>query len=169
MANDVAIWGQERYPGFPKYCTGATLAEQSSELDAFLERMLDIASSMPHYKTGPHKGESTIATALFYLRRRHTPIINAAWSDFSGDSNQPLGAVNDFVAGQVYAARAYDQAHDIPMRRIGLYFKPNTKGDVRSEANVSYAAHTARVVTAAYQGAAHAADACDASGCRCAK
>lgn len=167
MADDVAIWGQERYPGYPRYCTGATLADQTSMLAAFEERLLDLAESAPRYRTGARKGQSTVATALFYLRHRHTPVLNAAWSDFSGDAKQPLGRVNDFVAAQVYAARTYDAANDIPARRVGLYFRPNA-ADVHSAANASFAEHTARVVTAAYQGAnASAADACAASGCRC--
>lgn len=165
MANDVSFWGQERYASYPKYCAAGSLEAQSATLSTFQEALLDMARTAPRYKSGERKGRSTVATALSYLGRRYTPVIDGAWTPLAGDANRSADQVGDFIAGQVYAARVYDVRRDEPQGTLGIYWRPN---DSRSDAdNAKLAGHVAYVMNAIYDGKdGNPADGCG-SGCRC--
>ncbi len=170
MANDVEYWGQERYAGYAASCKqGQSLDAQTAQLETFQEMLPDMARQVPRYKSGARAGQSPVATALFYLSHRYTPVINGAWG--WNDNDTPEDQFGDFVAGQIYAARSFANAHNFPDGRLGLYWKPRQRGSVlapEDPGNVTYADRVAASLNGAYDGRdGNASGACGAAGCRC--
>jgi hypothetical protein len=164
MAKDVEFWGQERYASYPGYCQGS-LNEEQTRLTAFQEELVEIARSVPRYRSGARAGQSPVGTALAYLHRHNAPVLNAAWSSFSGAEQRTAGEMGDFFAGQARAHRAYQADHDVPAGLVGVYFRPNDVAGATP--NVRFAERVASVVNAAWDGRdGHPGDAC-ADGCRC--
>ncbi len=170
MANNVEYWGQERYAGFGMTCNNnPSLDAQTAELQTFQEMLPEMARQVPRYKSGSRAGQSPVATALFYLSHRYTPVINGAWGWNNNDT--PEDKFGDFVAGQIYATRDFANTHSFPDGRLGLYWKPRQRGNVLAPddpGNVTYANRVAISLNGAYDGRdGNASGACGDGGCRC--
>lgn len=152
----VSHWAQEVYADPDATCVvGATAAEVSTSLNHFVEHVAW------HAEVGP----DTANTAQSYLGRAYTPLMNAVWQADAGygDTDVPLETMEHFVSHEVYAARAWSEAHNHPDGRLGFAWA-RSDGVVDSDLAV-LAARLASAVHHAYDaGGGSAAGACSPSG-----
>jgi hypothetical protein len=168
MAANVEHFALERYLNFGVCNASDTLDEQAAKMGELIENLPLIAKRVPRYETGPRKGESPVATALFYLGRHYTPVVSSAWT------NEQLSTsdMQSFVSGEIMAARRFANENRFSDGRIGVYWRPKRVDGVDPAKlqpdNDRLADRVATVLNVAYDGKdGRALDACGAGGAAC--
>jgi hypothetical protein len=116
----VRDWAQENYGDLRTYAVAGTTADTRRDQEAqYLGHQLALA----------HAGPAEVATARSFLDSTYVAFGNAAWAWPSayGWTAAPLANMEDFVSGQVYAARSLGAPSGVD--RLGFAWSPsNTLG-----------------------------------------
>jgi hypothetical protein len=117
IAGAVSDYAYESYGDVRNYAVAGSTPEQRR--DATMQYM-------GHLETLANAGPPTAAAAQGFLREAYTAFGNAAWSWPSayGYTAVPLQTMEDFVAGQAYAARALAAANGAAVDRFGYAWAP---------------------------------------------
>jgi hypothetical protein len=158
----VRFWAQEVYADPDYTCeTDTSTAERSTQTNEFVEHVASLAEA----------GGSSSSVAWAYLDLAYVPLMNAVWYAVSGYGNTEidLDQMEHFVSGEVYAARAWMNTHDIPDGRLGFAWARESVDEADLE---TLAARLASSIHYAYdEGGGSAAHACSPSGaytwCQC--
>jgi len=117
IANDVSDFAYENYGDVRTYAVPASTPQQRR--DAMLQYL-------GHVETLAAVAPPAAATAQGFLQQTYTAFGNAAWAWPSayGYTAVPLENMEDFVAGQAYAARTFAATTGAPVDRFGYAWAP---------------------------------------------
>jgi hypothetical protein len=122
LSNDVVDWMQEDYGDIRNYAvSGASAQQRRDALVQYLGHPLALSTAGATLTTASHS----------FLAAAYGPVANAAWaySAAYGFTSVAYAQMQDFVSGQVYAARAFDAESGLPADRFGFGWAPsNTLG-----------------------------------------
>jgi hypothetical protein len=138
----VADWAQENYGDIRNYAvTGASPQQRRDALVQYLGHQESLANA----------GPAGVAAGRSLLQQTYVPFGNAAWawSSAYGWTAAPVEAMEDFVSGQVYAARAFAAATGAGVDRLGFAWAPsNTQGLSTTDFNAQTDAILVRLAAA---------------------
>ncbi len=144
-AGYVSDWAQENYGDVRDYAVGgSTPADRAAAMVQYLGHESALAAVTPAVVGAP-------AQAL--LSATYVPFGNAAWawSDSYGWTAVPLGTMEDFVSGQVYADRSLGASTGAAVDRIGFAWAPsNTLGLSTTDFNTETKALLDRIAAAVH-------------------
>jgi hypothetical protein len=109
-------WAQEDYGDVRAYAVAGTTPDQRRDAEAqYLAHEVALATA----------GGAATATAAAYLQSSYVEFGNAAWAWNSayGFTNVPVATMQDFVSGQIYAARSLNAPTGVD--RLGFAWAPN--------------------------------------------
>jgi hypothetical protein len=141
-AGYVSDWAQENYGDIRNYAVSGTTPQQRRDA---------LVQYLTHEPTLANAGPDTAGAARDLLRQTYVPFGNAAWawSSAYGWTAAPLATMQDFVSGEVYAARAFAAASGSAVDRVGFAWAPsNTLGLTATDFNAQTAAVLDRVAAA---------------------
>jgi hypothetical protein len=152
-AGYVSDWAQENYGDVRDYAVaGSTPQQRRDALVQYLGHEVALANAGPD-AAGP---------ARDLLRQAYVTFGNAAWAWASsyGWTAAPLATMQDFVSGQVYAARSFAAATGAAVDRFGFAWSPsNTLGLDSADFNTQTASILDRLAAAIRDSGAPADDA----------
>jgi len=141
-AGYVADWAQESYGDIRNYAVAGSSPEQ---------RRAALVQYLGHQEALANAGPAGVAAARSLLQQAYVPFGNAAWAWASayGWTAAPVESMEDFVSGQVYAARSFAAATGAAVDRLGFAWAPsNTQGLSTTDFNTQTDAILVRLATA---------------------
>jgi hypothetical protein len=117
VANDTSDFAYENYGDVRDYAVAGTSPQQRRDtLVQYLGHVAALAAA----------GPDAVATARAVLQQTYSTFGNAAWSwqGAYGYTAAPLATMQDFVAGQAYAARSFAAATGATIDRFGYAWAP---------------------------------------------
>jgi hypothetical protein len=137
-SNYASDWAQENYGDIRDYAVAGTTPDERRDAEVqYLGHELTLANANPDAE----------AASRSFLASAYVPFGNAAWawSSAYGWTAAPVATMQDFVSGQVYAARSLGAAVD----RLGFAWAPsNTLGLTTTDYNAQTASVLDRIATA---------------------
>jgi hypothetical protein len=148
----VGDWAHENYGDLRNYAVSGSSPQQRRDA---LEQYLG------HEETLANAGPTSASAARSLLQQAYVPFGNAAWawSSAYGWTAAPVASMQDFVSGQVYAARAYAAANGAAVDRLGFAWSPsNTLGLTSSDFATQTGAILGRIAAAIHDSDVSATD-----------
>ena len=141
-AGYVSDWAQENYGDLRNYAVSGSSPQQRRDA---------LVQYLGHQEALADAGPAGAAAARALLQQAYVPFGNAAWSWASayGWTAAPVETMEDFVSGQVYAARSFAAATGAAVDRLGFAWGPsNTQGLSTADFNTQTDAILARLASA---------------------
>jgi hypothetical protein len=163
VAGYVGDWAQEGYGDIRNYAVAGTSPQQRRDM---------LMQYLGHQEALANAGPGSVAAGRSFLQQTYVPFGSAAWAWPSayGWTAAPVEAMEDFVSGQVYAARAFAAATGAGVDRLGFAWAPrNTQGLSTLDFNAQTDAILSRLAAAIHDSDAPSSDpgglACAPSWC----
>jgi hypothetical protein len=138
----VADWAQENYGDIRNYAAAGASPQQRRDA---------LVQYLGHQESLANAGPAAAAAGRSLLQQTYVPFGNAAWAWQSayGWTAAPVETMEDFVSGQIYAARAFAVATGAGVDRLGFAWAPsNTQGLSTADFNAQTDAILVRLAAA---------------------
>ncbi|MCW2965242.1 MAG: hypothetical protein JWO17_2494 [Actinomycetia bacterium] len=142
VAGYVGDWAQENYGDLRNYAVAGASPQQRRDA---------LVQYVGHQEALANAGPAGAAAARSLLQQAYVPFGNAAWAWPSayGWTAAPVASMEDFVSGQVYAARAFAAGTGAGVDRLGFAWAPNnTQGLSTADFNTQTDAILVRLAAA---------------------
>jgi hypothetical protein len=142
VSSYVSDWAQESYGDIRNYAVAGASPQQRRDA---------LVQYLGHQESLANAGPAGVATGRSLLQQTYVPFGNAAWawSSSYGWTAAPVETMEDFVSGQVYAARSFAVTTGAGVDRLGFAWAPsNTQGLSTADFNAQTDAVLVRLAAA---------------------
>jgi hypothetical protein len=144
MDRYIRWWQEEVYADPHAVCVaGATIGERARAINDFTMHMPRLAAA----------GPAAAAPARSFLARTYTPLLQGTWLHDDGYGNTKVTGdqMEAMLSLQVYATRAWSEAHRYPDNRIGFAWNPAAVSEAQTKEVDVLGTRLARAINGAYK------------------